>query len=166
MSLLSFKTLSLLVVAATLFLAGCATAPVAPARAVPPPATAVKPSAPVTPSTPAVAKPVPAPVPAAAFVFPADPDYKTLVKAFLKRSIKDPDSAIYDNWSIAKAYLDGTPPIYGWQVFVSVNSKDLRGKYTGVKTYTFWINGERVENALFLGGKLHPFDPAATNVKK
>ena len=160
-------TLFLLLVA-ILAVAGCETVPVpapkpAPAPTAPPAAPAV-----VTPVSPtpvaAVVEQPPPPAPAAitAADFPPEPDYKTLAKAFLKKILKDPDSAIYEAWTIAKAYRDGTPPMLGWQVFVSVNSKDLRGKYTGTKSYNLWVSGDRVENALFLGNKIHVVDAAGT----
>ncbi len=89
---------------------------------------------------------------------PKPSDFREEVKRYLRLRLKDPDSAIYDNWTLERAYLGSSPPVYGWMSSVSVNAKNSYGGYTGFDMYHFWHEGGRVQPALGLPYRVHPVD--------
>jgi len=90
---------------------------------------------------------------------PKPTDYKNKVKAYLYARLKDPDSALYDDWSLSKAYQGCNPPIYGWMSMVRVNAKNGFGGYTGYQFYLFWHNADgSIIPALELPYKIHPVE--------
>ena len=79
-------------------------------------------------------------------------DYQSLIKKYFLKTLKDPESVRYSEFSIprkehaiknAKEHL----AVYGYSACVLVNAKNSYGGYTGNKQYWFLFrNGEIVRN--------------------
>ena len=78
-------------------------------------------------------------------------NYEQLVKDYLDRNLKDPDSLtrLKIDSPVAGRYwaglLYGGNYIYGYRSCVSYNAKNSYGGYTGVKTYVYWLKNGRVD---------------------
>lgn len=101
---------------------------------------------------------VPDEVAKSAQYLPKPSDFRAEVKRYLRLRLKDPESAIYENWTLGRAYLGSNPPVYGWLSSVSVNAKNSYGGYTGFEHYNFWHDGGRVQPALGLPYRVHLVD--------
>jgi len=105
---------------------------------------------------------------AKAAIYPPKPtDYKQQVKTYMHVTLKDPDSAQYQNWLLAKAYLECNPPIYGWLVTVEVNAKNSFGAFSGYELQMFWLHGsDLIKPALDMPCKVHVVDLDTAEVLK
>jgi hypothetical protein len=76
-------------------------------------------------------------------------NYEELVKAYLARSLKDPESARYSNFSQPRkehiiTSVSAKEATYGYSVCVSVNAKNSYGGYTGNHVFWFFIRDGKV----------------------
>lgn len=71
-------------------------------------------------------------------------NYQDIVKKYFEQSLKDPESARYNDWiGPSKGFMRDLSRIYyGYRVCVKVNAKNSYGGYTGRKLYYFIINNE------------------------
>ena len=63
-------------------------------------------------------------------------NYKSLIKNYFIRALKDPDSAKYIFYKPVRAYSASTKTVF-WMVRVDVNAKNSYGGYTGYKPFLF-----------------------------
>lgn len=63
-------------------------------------------------------------------------NYKSLIKNYFIRALKDPDSAKYIFYKPVRAYTASTKIVF-WMVRVDVNAKNSYGGYTGYKPFIF-----------------------------
>jgi len=99
---------------------------------------------------------VPDSVAKAASYPPKPTNYKQQVRAYMHVTLKDPDSAQYQHWVLAKGYSECKPPVYGWIVSVQVNAKNGFGAFTGYQPQLFWLHGhDLIKSATELPYKLH-----------
>jgi len=74
---------------------------------------------------------------------PKPDKYQEVIKAWIGETLKDPDSAIYKNFSdpvrdcIRTSIFDGSKLFYGWSVTVKMNAKNGYGGYGGYELYSF-----------------------------
>ena len=69
---------------------------------------------------------------------PKPTDFRADVKQYMASQLKDPDSAIYKNWHLFKAYIGSNPPKYGYYIVVLINAKNSFGGYTGFEHHFFF----------------------------
>ena len=77
-------------------------------------------------------------------------NYKSIIKSYLKQSLKDPDSAKVD-WGQVSGPTPGYGNLYvtdecnvGWTVCVPINAKNSYGAYTGSARWSFIIRDNMV----------------------
>ena len=74
-------------------------------------------------------------------------NYQELIKAYMAKSLKDPDSAKYSDFSTPRKEhaIANQKAIYGYSSCVLVNAKNSYGGYTGnQQQWFFFRNGEIV----------------------
>jgi hypothetical protein len=69
--------------------------------------------------------------------------YKDIIKKYMSKKLKDPESARYEfEQEPVKSHYGFSPATYGYAVCVDVNSKNSYGGYSGASTaYFFFRNG-------------------------
>ncbi len=72
-------------------------------------------------------------------IYPPKPDYRKEALIYFHNTLKDPASAVYDNWTLQHAWIATPPAGFGWIVHVSVNAKNSYGGYTGAEDYFLWV---------------------------
>lgn len=79
-------------------------------------------------------------------------DFEVLIRRYFSKSLKDPESARYSDFSkpIKRHFIRDEKTrdvVYGYSVCVSVNAKNSYGGYTGAHDYWFFIrNGSIVKS--------------------
>lgn len=75
-------------------------------------------------------------------------NYKKLIRDYMSKQLKDPDSAKYSNFSIPRKehiihktgrYITENDVYYGYSACVQVNAKNSYGGYTGNEPYWFFF---------------------------
>ena len=75
---------------------------------------------------------------------PFPENFKSDIKMRIKYALKDPDSALFKDWSVHKAYLPVNPPEFGYTISVDVNAKNSYGGYNGYKDHSYWYTGKPI----------------------
>ncbi|HWG96243.1 MAG TPA: hypothetical protein VN647_04080 [Nitrospira sp.] len=78
---------------------------------------------------------------------PVPPAYQDAIKGYMQEILFDPRTARYrfvGEPQRGYAYLLGRrkPPVFGYLVQVEIDAKNLKGRYTGERSYRFFIKDE------------------------
>lgn len=87
--------------------------------------------------------PVSAPLPkevAKQATYPTAPT-KAQVLNYFRATLRDYDTAKFENWILYRAYIRTNPPTFVHMVSVDVNGKNAYGGYTGFQRYSLIVHG-------------------------
>ena len=78
---------------------------------------------------------------------PVPPAYQDAIKGYMQEILFDPRTARYrfvGEPQRGYAYLLGRrkPPVFGYLVQVEIDAKNLKGRYTGERSYRFFVKDE------------------------